>query len=207
MGTIECRSNRNAAIGFNSQWSCISRYCLHPHLCTHSNQLFSKTHGLGFSIIPWNLGLSMSLSYNRDTLAILYYPVGVFLPITVFVIGMVLLKSEKWRAEDYSSGYVIALGGLLIATIMFPETRLSILGVCVFVYVMIDRFLLEIFGLKIPTQLFLPFMIVCIVTFFLSEHRLLGRSLARYYIVILQKEHISTFFLSIFWLLVHRFCI
>ena len=40
-------------------------------------------------------------------------------------------------------------------------------------------------------------MIVCIVTFFLSEHRLLGRSLARYYIVILQKEHISMLFLSI----------
>ena len=171
--------------------ACILIYALNQINCSRKHMVWASLSFLGIS------ALSMSLSYNRDTLAILYYPVGVFLPITVFVIGMVLLKSEKWRAEDYSSGYVIALGGLLIATIMFPETRLSILGVCVFVYVMIDRFYLKSSGLKIPTQLFLPFMIVCIVTFFLSEHRLLGRSLARYYIVILQKEHISMLFLSI----------
>jgi len=79
---------------------------------------------------------------------------------------------------------------------MFPETRLSILGLCIFGYVLYDRFYLKSSTSTIPTQLLLPFVVVCVVTFFLSEHRVLGRSLARYYIVTLQKEDISMVLLS-----------
>ena len=60
-----------------------------------------------------------------------------------------------------------------------------------------DRFYLKSSTQTIPTKLLLPFVVVCIVTFFLSEHRVLGRSLdMRYYIVTLQKEDISMVLLS-----------
>ena len=141
--------------------------------------------------------LSMSLSYNRDSLAVLYYPVGLWLPVVLFCFGLVLLKSEKWRNIESSHRHFLMFGVVLASTIMFPETRLSILGVCVFIYVLLDRFYLKSTSTKLPLQLLLPFIVVCIVTFFLSEHRLLGRSLTRFYIVTIQQEHLSMLVLSI----------
>ena len=141
--------------------------------------------------------LSMSLSYNRDSLAVLYYPVGLWLPVVLFCFGLVLLKSEKWRNIESSHRHFLMFGVVLASTIMFPETRLSILGVCVFIYVLLDRFYLKSTATKLPLQLLLPFIVVCIVTFFLSEHRLLGRSLTRFYIVTIQQEHLSMLVLSI----------
>ena len=140
--------------------------------------------------------LSMSLSFNRDSLATLYYTTGILLPVAVFFTGLMLLKSEKWNSKEYTGTHIIAFSGLLVGTIMFPETRLSILGLCIFAYVLFDRFYLKSSTLATPTKLLLPFVFVCIVTFFLSEHRVLGRSLARYYIVTLQKEDISMVLLS-----------
>lgn len=141
--------------------------------------------------------LSMTLSYNRDSLAILYYPVGILLPVGLFCWGLLLFKSEKWKNIDGSQRYFFVFGSLLTATIMFPETRLSIIGVCVFAYVLIDRFHLKSTSSRLPTYILLPFIVVCVVTFFLSEHRLLGRSLTRFYIVTIQQEHLSMLFLSI----------
>ena len=141
--------------------------------------------------------LSLGLSYKRDALAILYYPVGLWLPVTVFVAGLIILKFEKWKELGESKIQMLGLCCVLAATTMYPETRLSILGVCIFAYVLIDRFYFKSTESSIPTQLLLPFIFVCVVTFFLSEHRLLGRSLTRYYIVTLQQEDISMLVLSV----------
>ena len=140
--------------------------------------------------------LSMTLSYNRDSLAILYYPVGLLFPVLLFTVGLLLFKSEKWKQTESSLRNMFAFGCVLIATLMFPETRLSILGVCMFAYILLDRFHLKSSSSTVPTHLLLPFIFVCIVTFFLSEHRLLGRSLTRFYIVTIQQEHLSMLVLS-----------
>ena len=141
--------------------------------------------------------LSMTLSYNRDTLALFYYPVGLWLPVGIFVGGLLILQHEKWKHHDFSHLKIVALCCVLSATIMFPETRLSIIGVCVFVYILLERFYFKSAETRLPTQLFLPFMFICIVTFFLSEHRVLGRSLTRFYIVTIQQEHLSMLLTSI----------
>ena len=170
--------------------SCILFYAMNQLNCSRKQMFWTSLSFLGIS------ALSMSLSFNRDSLATLYYPVGIFLPVTAFVVGLMLLKSEKWNSKEYTGAHIVALSGLLVGTMMFPETRLSILGLCIFGYVLYDRFYLKSSTQTIPTQLLLPFVVVCIVTFFLSEHRVLGRSLARYYIVTLQKEDISMVLLS-----------
>ena len=121
----------------------------------------------------------MTLAYNRDTLALFYYPVGLWLPVGIFVGGLLILRHEKWKHHDFSHLKIVAFCCVLSATIMFPETRLSIIGVCVFVYILLERFYFKSAETRLPTQLFLPFMFICIVTFFLSEHRVLGRSLTR----------------------------
>ena len=170
--------------------TCILLYAMNQLNCSRKHMFWTSLSFLGIS------ALSMSLSFNRDSLATLYYPVGIFLPVTAFVVGLMLLKSEKWNSKEYTGAHIVALSGLLVGTMMFPETRLSILGLCIFGYVLYDRFYLKSSTQTIPTQLLLPFVVVCIVTFFLSEHRVLGRSLARYYIVTLQKEDISMVLLS-----------
>lgn len=170
--------------------SCILFYAMNQLNCSRKQMFWTSLFFLGIS------ALSMSLSFNRDSLATLYYPVGIFLPVTAFVVGLMLLKSEKWNSKEYTGAHIVALSGLLVGTMMFPETRLSILGLCIFGYVLYDRFYLKSSTQTIPTQLLLPFVVVCVVTFFLSEHRVLGRSLARYYIVTLQKEDISMVLLS-----------
>ena len=170
--------------------TCILLYSMNQIKCSRKHMVWASLSFLGIS------ALSMSLSFNRDSLATLYYPVGIFLPVTAFVIGLMLLKSEKWNSKEHTGAHIVALSGLLVGTMMFPETRLSILGLCIFGYVLYDRFYLKSSTQTIPTQLLLPFVVVCIVTFFLSEHRVLGRSLARYYIVTLQKEDISMVLLS-----------
>ena len=170
--------------------TCILLYAMNQLNCSRKQMFWTSLSFLGIS------ALSMSLSFNRDSLATLYYPVGIFLPVTAFVVGLMLLKSEKWNSKEYTGAHIVALSGLLVGTMMFPETRLSILGLCIFGYVLYDRFYLKSSTQTIPTQLLLPFVVVCIVTFFLSEHRVLGRSLARYYIVTLQKEDISMVLLS-----------
>ena len=170
--------------------TCILFYAMNQLNCSRKQMFWTSLSFLGIS------ALSMSLSFNRDSLATLYYSVGIFLPVTAFVVGLMLLKSEKWNSKEYTGAHIVALSGLLVGTMMFPETRLSILGLCIFGYVLYDRFYLKSSTQTIPTQLLLPFVVVCIVTFFLSEHRVLGRSLARYYIVTLQKEDISMVLLS-----------
>ena len=165
-------------------------YAMNQLNCSRKQMFWTSLFFLGIS------ALSMSLSFNRDSLATLYYPVGIFLPVTAFVVGLMLLKSEKWNSKEYTGAHIVALSGLLVGTMMFPETRLSIVGLCIFGYVLYDRFYLKSSTQTIPTKLLLPFVVVCIVTFFLSEHRVLGRSLARYYIVTLQKEDISMVLLS-----------
>ena len=170
--------------------TCILFYAMNQLNCSRKQMFWTSLFFLGIS------ALSMSLSFNRDSLATLYYPVGIFLPVTAFVVGLMLLKSEKWNSKEYTGAHIVALSGLLVGTMMFPETRLSILGLCIFGYVLYDRFYLKSSTQTIPTQLLLPFVVVCVVTFFLSEHRVLGRSLARYYIVTLQKEDISMVLLS-----------
>ena len=170
--------------------TCILFYAMNQLNCSRKQMFWTSLSFLGIS------ALSMSLSFNRDSLATLYYPVGIFLPVTAFVVGLMLLKSEKWNSKEYTGAHIVALSGLLVGTMMFPETRLSILGLCIFGYVLYDRFYLKSSTSTIPTQLLLPFVVVCVVTFFLSEHRVLGRSLARYYIVTLQKEDISMVLLS-----------
>ena len=170
--------------------TCILLYAMNQLNCSRKQMFWTSLSFLGIS------ALSMSLSFNRDSLATLYYPVGIFLPVTAFVVGLMLLKSEKWNSKEYTGAHIVALSGLLVGTMMFPETRLSILGLCIFGYVLYDRFYLKSSTQTIPTQLLLPFVVVCVVTFFLSEHRVLGRSLARYYIVTLQKEDISMVLLS-----------
>ena len=170
--------------------TCILFYAMNQLNCSRKQMFWTSLSFLGIS------ALSMSLSFNRDSLATLYYPVGIFLPVTAFVVGLMLLKSEKWNSKEYTGAHIVALSGLLVGTMMFPETRLSIVGLCIFGYVLYDRFYLKSSTQTIPTKLLLPFVVVCIVTFFLSEHRVLGRSLARYYIVTLQKEDISMVLLS-----------
>ena len=155
-----------------------------------------KTILLGATSFLLTALLSMTLSYNRDSLAILYYPVGLLFPVLLFTVGLLLFKSEKWKHTESSLRNVFAFGCVLIATLMFPETRLSILGVCIFAYILLDRFYLKSSSSTVPTHLLLPFIFVCIVTFFLSEHRLLGRSLTRFYIVTIQQEHLSMLVLS-----------
>lgn len=141
--------------------------------------------------------LSMTLSFNRDTLALFYYPVGLWLPVGLFVAGLLIIQYEKWKQHDFSHLQIVGLGSIFSATIMFPETRLSIIGVCVFGYILLERFYFKSVKKKVPTQLLLPFILICFVTFFFSEHRILGRSLTRFYIVTIQQEHLSMLLLSI----------
>ena len=140
---------------------------------------------------------SLVLSYNRDIAAWLYYPMGLLLPVSVFVIGLRLLKAERWRNFNFQNQHIAALALLLIAMVMYPETRLSIIGLMIFGYILLDRYYLHDSEEKMPNSVFIPFSIICIIAFFLSDHRLLGISLTRDYLVTIQQEELSMLFASI----------
>ena len=140
---------------------------------------------------------SLILSHNRDVAAWLYYPMGLLLPVSVFIIGLIMLQSERWRNFNYHHSHAAALALVLIAMMMYPETRLSIIGLTIFVYLILDRYYLHNSKQHMPYTVFIPFSLICIIAFFLSDHRLLGGSLTRYYLVTIQQEEWSMLFASI----------
>ncbi|MDA8717800.1 alkaline phosphatase family protein [Candidatus Poseidoniales archaeon] len=140
---------------------------------------------------------SLVLSYNRDVAAWLYYPMGLVLPVSVFIIGFVMLKTERWRNYNFQNKHMAALALLLITTVMYPETRLSIIGLMIFAYAIIERYYLRNCEKHMPNTVFIPFSIICIIAFFLSDYRLLGVSLTRDYIVTIQQEELSMLFASV----------
>ncbi|MBL6881704.1 MAG: alkaline phosphatase family protein [Candidatus Poseidoniaceae archaeon] len=140
---------------------------------------------------------SLVLSYNRDVAAWLYYPMGLVLPVSVFIIGFVMLKTERWQNYNFQNKHMAALALLLITTVMYPETRLSIIGLMIFAYAIIERYYLRNCEKHMPNTVFIPFSIICIIAFFLSDYRLLGVSLTRDYIVTIQQEELSMLFASV----------
>ncbi len=140
---------------------------------------------------------SMVLSYNRDVAAWLYYPMGLLLPMSVFIIALCMLKVERWRNFNFKNHHVVALGLLLVSMTMYPETRLSIIGLGIFTYVLIDRYYTKYSEHYTPYIVLIPFLVVCCIAFFLSDHRLLGRSLTRDYLVTVQQEELSMLIVSI----------
>ena len=139
---------------------------------------------------------SMILSYNRDTTAWLYYPMGLFLPLSVFLIAMLMLSRERWRNYEYDVRHIAALGMLLVAMIMYPETRLSTIGLAIFFYILSDRYYFKRSEENMPLPVFIPFMLTCIIALFLSDHRLIGGSLTRGLLIAVQFEWISMVLVS-----------
>lgn len=139
---------------------------------------------------------SMILSYNRDTTAWLYYPMGLFLPLSVFLIAMLMLSRERWRNYEYDVRHIAALGMLLVAMIMYPETRLSTIGLAIFFYILSDRYYFKRSEKNMPLPVFIPFMLTCIIALFLSDHRLIGGSLTRGLLIAVQFEWISMVLVS-----------
>ena len=139
---------------------------------------------------------SMILSYNRDTTAWLYYPMGLFLPLSVFLIAMLMLSRERWRNYEYDVRHIAALGMLLVAMIMYPETRLSTIGLAIFFYILSDRYYFKRSENNMPLPVFIPFMLTCIIALFLSDHRLIGGSLTRGLLIAVQFEWISMVLVS-----------
>ena len=127
----------------------------------------------------------------------LYYPMGLLLPVSVFIIGLIMLQSERWRNFNYHHRHAVALAFVLIAMMIYPETRLSIIGLTLFVYLIVDRYYLHNSNQHMPYTVFIPFSLICIIAFFLSDHRLLGGSLTRDYLVTIQQEELSMLFASI----------
>ena len=140
---------------------------------------------------------SMILSYNRDVAAWLYYPIGLLLPVSVFVIGLSLLKVKRWGDIKFKNHHRVILALLLIAMVMYPETRISIIGLAIFGYVLLDRCYLRHSDKYSPSSVFIPFSLICIIAFFLSDHRMLGGSLTRYLLVTIQQEELPMLLASI----------
>ena len=140
---------------------------------------------------------SMILSYNRDTAAWLYYPMGLFLPLSVFLIGMIILRGERWRDFEYKSKHIVPMSLLVVAMIFYPETRLSTIGLAIFFYILFDRYRLKHSEKNMPLPIFIPFMLTCVIALFLSDHRLIGGSLTRGLLIAVQFEWLSMLFVSV----------
>ena len=140
---------------------------------------------------------SMILSYNRDTTAWLYYPMGLFLPLSLFLIGLLILRNERWRNFEYKAQHIVSLSLLLVGMILYPETRLSTIGLAIFFYVLFDRYYLKRSEKNMPLPIFIPFMLTCVIALFLSDHRLIGGSLTRGLLIAVQYEWLSMLFVSI----------
>ena len=140
---------------------------------------------------------SMILSYNRDTTAWLYYPMGLFLPLSLFLIGMLILRNERWRNFEYKAQHIVSLSLLLVGMILYPETRLSTIGLAIFFYLLFDRYYLKRSEKNMPLPIFIPFMLTCVIALFLSDHRLIGGSLTRGLLIAVQYEWLSMLFVSI----------
>ena len=140
---------------------------------------------------------SMILSYNRDTTAWLYYPMGLFLPLSLFLIGMLILRNERWRNFEYKAQHIVSLSLLLVGMILYPETRLSTIGLAIFFYALFDRYYLKRSEKNMPLPIFIPFMLTCVIALFLSDHRLIGGSLTRGLLIAVQYEWLSMLFVSI----------
>tara|TARA_B100001559_G_C16420650_1_gene584921 strand:- start:25 stop:1176 length:1152 start_codon:yes stop_codon:yes gene_type:complete len=108
-----------------------------------------------------------------------------------------MLKVERWRNFNFKNHHVVALGLLLVSMTMYPETRLSIIGLAIFTYVLVDRYYTKYSERYTPYIVLIPFLVVCVIAFFLSDHRLLGSSLTRDYLVMVQQEELSMLIVSI----------
>tara|TARA_B100000768_G_C11246381_1_gene361945 strand:- start:441 stop:1514 length:1074 start_codon:yes stop_codon:yes gene_type:complete len=81
--------------------------------------------------------------------------------------------------------------------ILYPETRLSTIGLAIFFYVLFDRYYLKRSEKNMPLPIFIPFMLTCVIALFLSDHRLIGGSLTRGLLIAVQYEWLSMLFVSI----------
>ena len=155
---------------------------------------FKTSTCLGFVFV---FAGSLVLSYNRDIASMVYYPMGLVLPVSVLVIGMMMLKNERWRNFEYKSQHMSILALLLASMIMYPETRLSTIGMAIFAYILLDRYYLKHSYKNMPLSVFIPFMIICVISLFLSDARLIGGSLTRVCLETVQQEELSMLFASI----------
>jgi len=120
--------------------------------------------------------ISAYISYNRDTLAKYYYPLG--------LIGILFLyyMSRDTRNKDKNSSIkFILLGSACFFAMIYPETRLTILLIPLslsLILVLENKMFMEK-DKTTPKRLIIPMLALLLITLFYSDHRIRGFAIPR----------------------------
>ena len=159
---------------------------------SENTKINANQAGFGFVIL---FTLSITLSYNRDILAPIYYPLGLLCLVATCILCWHYMNREN---EEISEKYHIALLSLIVFSIIYPETRFTVIGVMIIAYFLINKETYKITPGQIShtnRMIFYPFLGVLIAGILFSDYRLLGFSAPRF-MVIFSQSYESTEVLS-----------
>ena len=129
--------------------------------------------------------ISSVLSYNRDWLTFLYYPLGLIAIMVVYWMARKSLKDKDFRTERNTT----ILISIFVLAIIFPETRFTILMLPIWLSLLIlqeNRIFIKDEN-KTSKMLLFPFLLILITAIFFSDYRLYGVSVPRFMVMFTQS--------------------
>ncbi len=120
--------------------------------------------------------LSSYISFNRDTLAMVYYPLGNIIPFMVLGFAIYLLTNKDTTRGNTA---IYGLFASVACLVTYVETRFSTLSLILLIMLLVSIFTKAEQGMRTSKFLKIAYTIVMIPTIFLSHFRLTGFSLPR----------------------------
>jgi len=129
---------------------------------------------------------STFLSYSRDWMAWLYYPLGLVGLVLLYWMSKKAMSIEKPKTEIYT----IILASVLFFTIIYPETRFTILSLPIWLgmILILENKMFVSRENSTPKRLLIPMILILVTAIFFSDYRIYGFSAPRFMVMLTQSQ-------------------
>ena len=132
---------------------------------------------LGASSVAIVVAISAYISFNRDTLYDIYYPLGLIgLPLLYWLAKRNLKEDDSWAKLK-----LISITILLFFALIYPETRFTILALPLFfsIFLVLENKMFVNKENTTPKRLIIPMLAVLFTTIWYSDQRIHGFAVSR----------------------------
>ncbi len=148
----------------------------------------SKTAYKAIGLFTALFALSAFISYSRDWLATIYYPLGLFGLLTVFAMNEKSLKKKVDDEIDLRNLWIILAA--FIFAVIYPETRFTIIMAPILASLLLRKQTYRDFlgGPDSTSKVLLyPLMLILITAIFFSDYRVYGLAVPRFMVMFTQS--------------------
>ena len=153
---------------------------------------YANEAAIGFLVL---FSISAFVSYSRGWLTWLYYPLGFFGVIALYWLSKQSISGRKTATKRN----VWILSAVLAFTIIFPETRFTIIALPIWIglVLMIENRMFVNNDDKTPKRLLIPLILILIATIFFSDYRVYGVSATRFMVMFTQSDELDAVIWSV----------